>query len=200
MILQMLLNGLEPDLERRLEAALAGGVNQVQLRAKERPARELLAAAQVILPLCRRHEALFLVNDRVDVALAVGADGVHLGERSLPAGRVRALVGPELKIGVAVHTGTGAGREGADYWVFGSVYPTESHPGEPGQGLAALASVVRDSPVPVLGIGGMLPERVGAVRQAGAAGVAVLGALGTAADPYEMAGAFRRRWEDALNG
>lgn len=200
MILQLLLSGLEPDWEQRLAAALAGGVNQVQLRAKERPARELLAVAERVLPLCRKHQALFLVNDRVDVALLAGATGAHLGERSLPVERVRPWVGPDFYLGVASHDASGVGRPGANHLVFGAVFPTESHPGEPGQGLAALAAVVRLSSVPVLGIGGMTPDRVEAVRAVGAAGVAVRGALLTARDPYETAGAFRRRWDDAFDG
>jgi thiamine-phosphate pyrophosphorylase len=165
-------------LEDAVAAAVAGGVNAVQLREHDLHAGELLRLARNLRAVTRG-AALLLVNDRLDVALASGADGVHLPETGMPPPEARWIAGPELIIGRSVHSPAGA-REaeqtGADYVVVGTVYPTGSHPGESGAGpeLIRAAAEVR---LPVIAIGGITPANARAVMQAGASGVAVISAL-----------------------
>jgi thiamine-phosphate pyrophosphorylase len=131
--------------------------------------------------------AHLFVNDRVDVALAVAAGGVHLGQRSLPPGTVRELVGPHRWIGVSTHDVAEACRaaeEGADYLFVGTLYSTPSHPAGRAAG-PELIEAVRSAGVtlPIMGIGGVVPDRVEAIRAAGADGVAVIRGVWDAADP-----------------
>ena len=125
------------------------------------------------------------VNDRIDVALAVGADGVQLGGRSLPVGVARELAG-DLSIGVSVHSVESAVRaeaEVADWITFGHVFPTSSHPDTTPRGVTALAQAVQAVHIPVIAIGGIGTRQVGPVIQAGAAGIAVMSAILDAPDP-----------------
>jgi thiamine-phosphate pyrophosphorylase len=167
------------DLVRVVEAALDGGLPAVQLREKDLPGRPLLALAEALRAATRRTGALLLVNDRVDVALAAGADGVHLGGGSLPADVARALVGPGAVIGVSTHV-PGEATGGADLAFFGPVWETR---GKAAVGPARLAAAVRASSIPVLAIGGVTTARIPAVREAGAAGAAVIRAILAAPDP-----------------
>ncbi len=170
-----------------VEACLGAGLRAVQLREKDLAAGDLLRLAGELRGLTARHGARLLINDRVDVALAVGADGVHLPGSGLPPAAARALVGPHRLIGLSTHSpdeAEGAAAAGADFVVFGPVHDTPSKRayGRP-QGLAALAAACRRSPVPVLAIGGVTAARVPELRDAGAAGVAVIRALLEADDP-----------------
>ena len=162
-------------------AALDAGLPAVQLRDKDLPGRPLLAIAEQLRAATTRTGALLFVNDRIDVALAVGADGVHLGGTSVPVAVARTLVGPGGLIGVSTHT-TGELRAllGADFAFFGAVYAT---PGKTAVGPASLAAAVGAAAVPVLAIGGITAREVPAVRAAGAAGVAVIRAILAAPDP-----------------
>lgn len=167
-------------------AALAGGARVVQLRAKERPARELCELAAALTALCAEYGALAVVNDRLDVALAAGAHGVHLGQDDLPAAAARRLAGPELVLGVSAATpaeARAAEAAGADYLGVGSVYPTATKPdaGLP-IGLLGLAQVVAATSLPVVAIGGIRPENAAAVVSQGAAGVAVVSSVVGAED------------------
>jgi thiamine-phosphate pyrophosphorylase len=173
-------------------AALRGGVGAVQVRNKSLPAADLLAAARVARPLCGAAGALLLVNDRVDVALACGADGVHLAGRSLPPADARRIF-PRL-LGVSVHDVAGAvaaAAAGADYVTFGHVFPTPSKPGLPPQGLAALRAVVEAVDIPVLAIGGIGPANAAEVLAVGCAGVAVISSILAASDPEAAARRLR---------
>src|SRR5881397_925126 len=158
------------DLLEVVEEALDAGLPAVQLRDKDLPGRPLLALAERLREATSRRGALLLVNDRIDVALAVGADGVHLGGGSLPAEAARRLVGRAALIGVSTHA-PGEAPAGADFAFFGPVYETPSKGGA--QGAARL----------VLAIGGVTAARAPAVRAAGAAGAAVIRAILAAADP-----------------
>lgn len=183
-------------LAEAVAAALSGGVQWVQLRAKTMPAGEQLSLASAVGRLCRAHGAGFLVNDRVDVALAAGSHGVHLGERSLPPPVARRLLPPGALLGVSVHSMAGAraaAAAGADYLMFGNVYPTASHPGKPGAGVAALAQVVAAVDIPVLAVGGITPANVHEVLATGCAGVAAISAILQAPDPARAAAALRER-------
>jgi len=127
-----------------------------------------------------------VVNDRVDVALAAGLRGVHLGERSLSAVQARTILPGPARIGCSVHdeeSALEAGAHGADYVFVGAVYPTRSHPGVPGFGTDVAADIGRRAGVPWIGIGGMTPDRCQEVVQAGGHGVAVLGGIWQAEDP-----------------
>jgi len=185
-----------------VEACLGAGLRAVQLREKDLAAGDLLRLAGELRGLTARHGARLLINDRVDVALAAGADGVHLPGSGLPPAAARALIGPDRLIGLSTHSpdeAEGAAAAGADFVVFGPVHDTPSKRayGRP-PGLAGLAAACRRSPVPVLAIGGVTAARVPELRDAGAAGVAVIRALLEADDPAaaakELLAACERAW------
>jgi thiamine-phosphate pyrophosphorylase len=168
------------DLVAVAEAALDAGLRAIQLRDKDLPGRPLFALAERLREATARRGALLLVNDRVDVALAVEADGVHLGGGALPVAVVRALLPPHALIGVSTHAPGEPDAAGADFLFFGSVHPT---PGKTAQGETALAAAVAAARVPVLAIGGIGPREVPGTCAAGAAGVAVIRAILGEADP-----------------
>ena len=175
-------------------AALRGGVDAVQLRAKDLTARELVALGAHLRPLCDQHRARLLVNDRIDVALAVGADGVHLPATSFSPRDARRLLGPEAWIGVSTHTlaeARNAHDAGADFILFGPIFDTPSKRafGAP-VGLDALGEVARAVPTPVVAIGGITAQRAAAVRARGARGIAVISAILAAADARQAARAL----------
>ncbi len=176
-----------------VEAALAGGATAVQLRGKGLPGRALYELAVRLTAVCARRGALCLVNDRVDVALAAGAHGVHLGQDDLPAAAARRL-GPGLVVGVSAATGqeaVAAGADGADYLGVGSVFATatKADAGTP-IGLVGLARVARASDLPAVAIGGVTPANAAAAIAAGAAGVAVVSAVVAADDVAGAAAAL----------
>ncbi len=170
-------------------AALEGGARAVQLRNKGDPARELVAVGRDLRALTREAGALLFVNDRLDVALALEADGIHVGPDDIPVAAVRRVVGTELLIGRSADDPEVARRavdDGADYIGCGTVYPTSTKADAGGViGLDGLARVVASVRVPVVGIGGITEERAPAVSETGAAGVAVVGAVMAASDPAE---------------
>lgn len=173
-----------------IEQALLGGVRAVQLRERGIESQELLVLARELRALTRRYDALLLVNDRIDIALACEADGVHLPSHSFRIPDARALMGASRLIGVSTHhvdEVRAAADAGADFVVFGPVYATPSKQayGAP-LGLTALQTAARVA-IPVLGIGGITSARVADVRAHGAAGVAVVRALLGADDPSEAA-------------
>lgn len=178
--------------------ALDGGVRALQLREKDLLGAELLRLAVELRDLTRRYGALLLVNDRVDVALAADADGVHLGQGAMPVAEARRLVGPARRVGVSVHTLAEAAAAAAarpDFLVFGPVYATPSKTafGAP-RGTAELGAVVAAAGLPVLGIGGITVDRIAEIRRAGAAGVAVISAICAADDPARAARELLVAW------
>jgi len=169
------------DLVTVVTAALDAGLPAVQLRDKSLSGRALFAVAERLRAATARTGALLFVNDRIDVALAVGADGVHLGGTSVPVAVARTLVGPAGLIGVSTHAANEVrALLGADFAFFGPVYST---PGKTAVGVAALTPAVAAATVPVLAIGGVTAREVPAVRAAGAHGVAVIRAILSAPDP-----------------
>src|SRR5438552_238859 len=170
----------ERDLATVVEAALDAGLPAVQLREKDLPGRPLLALAERLRAATARTGALLFVNDRIDVALAAGADGVQLGTGSVPVEVARRLLPPGALVGVSTHA-PGEAATAADFGLFGPVWETPSKAGA--QGAARLGDAVRAAAIPVLAIGGVTAERVPAVRAAGAAGVAVIRAILAAPDP-----------------
>lgn len=170
-----------------VEAAVEAGARAVQLRMKDAPAREMAAAARALLPVVHAAGGLLFVNDRADVAAAVGADGVHLGPRDVPVADIRRVFGDDLLIGFSTDDPTvarAAEAAGADYLGCGAVFGTTSKDvGDEAIGLGRLGEVSAAVEVPVVGIGGVTIERAASVREAGAAGVAVIGAVMASADP-----------------
>lgn len=171
--------------------AVQGGVDAVQLREKDLNSRDLAVLGRVLLSVCRAHGARLLINDRIDVALAIGADGVHLPAASFACADARRLIGDHRIIGVSTHSlaeAEAAANAGADFVVFGPVYETPAKRafGTP-VGETALAEVTRRSSVPVLALGGVGPQQVASVRRCGAAGIAVVRAICAASDPRRAA-------------
>ncbi|MDF1553904.1 MAG: thiamine phosphate synthase [Deferrisomatales bacterium] len=188
-----LCGGWDP-LLTALERALAGGADAVQLREKDLSAGELYPRARQVRELTRRFGARLLINDRADVALAVEADGVHLGGHSLPAAVVRERLGAELLVGVSTHSVAEvatAAAGGADFVTFGPVYATPSKAayGLP-LGVTTLGDACRAASLPVYALGGVTPERRAEVLAAGAAGCAVIAAVLGAVDPGRAAASF----------
>jgi thiamine-phosphate pyrophosphorylase len=176
-----------------LEAAIAAGIGALQLREKDLDGRELHARAERLAARCRAGGVALLVNGRVDVALAAAADGVQLPGDGMPVAAARDLLGATHSIGCSVHAASElADRAGADFLLFGPVFDTPSKRafGAP-QGLERLAAVARAAAVPVVAVGGIVPERVPEVLRAGAAGVAVIGAILDADDPAAAVARFR---------
>lgn len=161
--------------------ALAGGADVIQLRDKRLPGRELYLLAKEIRTLTAGSGALLIVNDRVDVALAAGADGVHLGQDDLPVAAARRIVPPEFIIGVSVGSveeALQAEKDGADYVALSPVFDTGSKgDAGPGLGLETLRDIRSAVTVPVVAIGGICRNNVSAVIEAGADGVAVISAV-----------------------
>ncbi|AAR33918.1 thiamine phosphate synthase [Geobacter sulfurreducens] len=182
------------DLLAVVEGALAGGVRCVQLREKDLPARTLLELARAMRRLTDRFGARLLINDRVDIALAAGADGVHLGEEGMPAAVARELLGSGRLIGVSCHGRGGAAAavaQGADFITFGPVYPTPSKAayGEP-VGIDQLAATTKEIHIPVFALGGIKEANIPEALAAGAAGVALISAIIADPDPRERARAL----------
>jgi thiamine-phosphate diphosphorylase len=164
-------------VEQAVEAA-AAGVDIIHVRERDLEAGELASLVVAIVAVTRGSATRVVVNDRVDVALAAGADGVHLRGDSMPAARVRAVVPPGFLVCSAVHTASEAvaAAGASDYLVAGTVFLTASKPGMTGVlGLEGLAGVVRAVSVPVLAIGGMSVEKAGDVAATGALGLAAIG-------------------------
>ncbi len=176
------------------QAALAG-VNAVQLRERDLGAGPLLELGRA-LRAALGSATLLIVNDRIDVALALDADGVQLPESGMPVAEARQLLGPDRLIGRSVHSLEGAlaaARAGADYLIFGPVYPTRSHPGAPAAGREALHEVTQAVNLPVIAIGGVDHENARGLVLAGAAGVAVVSHIMAAASPRSAAEALAGR-------
>jgi len=181
-------------LEEAVEECLAAGLGAVQLREKDLGARELLGMARTLRESTASRGARLFVNDRADVAFAVGADGVHRTGASLPISSLRAISPPGFLIGASVHSladASAAEAEGADFLLFGPIYdtPSKRRYGPP-QGLAVLERVAAAVRLPVFAIGGVTPARVGELRRSGAFGVAAIGAVLASARPGDAVKAF----------
>jgi len=177
------------DLLWVLEHALEGGVKAIQLREKDLSGKELFILAEKTRRLCQRYEAALLINDRLDVALAVDAAGVQLGKSSLPLPDARALLGNNRYIGASVHSleeAQYAEIDGADFIVFGPVYftPSKAAYGAP-QGVPALKKIVEIARLPVYAIGGIKPDNITELRSACVKRVALISAIVEAPQPKQ---------------
>ena len=174
------------DLLDLLAAAVAGGCRMVQLRDKEWPSGRLLPLAERLRARCAADSVTFIVNDRVDLALAVGADGVHLGQDDLPARIARPLLRPGMILGVSTHSvaqARAAQADGADYVAVGSMFATRSKAEFELVGPDLLRKLRGEIRVPLIAIGGITHDNVQEVVRAGADGVAVISAVAAADDP-----------------
>jgi thiamine-phosphate pyrophosphorylase len=176
-----------PDLAGFADAVLGAGVDLVQLRDKEAEAGPLLEASAVLREAAERHDALFAVNDRADVALAAGADVLHLGQDDLPLDWARRILGDDVLLGRSTHDPAQAAKAAAepwDYLVAGPVWATATKPGRPATGTALIRSVAAlDPPQPWFAIGGITPANLDQVTAAGATRVVVVRAITDAPDP-----------------
>jgi thiamine-phosphate pyrophosphorylase len=191
-----------PDLADFVAACIEGGVDIVQLREKHLEAKPLLARARVAAAVCAEHGIPFILNDRPDLALEVGADGVHVGQDDAPVALARRILGPDAIIGLSTHGpadlvgAIGVGSTVAaqlSYISAGPVEPTPTKPGRPGTGLAYLtrATTAAKKVMPVFVTGGVTPERIPTLAAAGARHFVVVRYLTEAADPGRAARALR---------
>jgi thiamine-phosphate pyrophosphorylase len=184
--------------EHLLREALAGGVDVLQLREKDTADDEILAAAATFRALCAEHGALFVLNDRPDLAVAAGANGVHLGQDDEPVAQVRERVGPELLIGVSTHSReqlADALATGADYVCVGPVYATPTKPDYPAVGLELVRHAAGVTDRPWFAIGGIDGKNVAEVAAAGAPRVVVVRAIRDAPEPRVAAAGLRSALE-----
>ena len=177
------------ELEERVVRAVNGGVNMVQLREKDIPGGQLLDLADRLRKVTEG-SALLFINERVDVAIASGADGVQLGEDGVPVEAARKVAGESLLIGRSVHSlerALVAAGMGADFLVVGTVFPTGSHPGAEPAGPQLLSDIAGSMSIPFAAIGGISAANVGEVIAGGASGAAVIRAILAAEDPEQAA-------------
>ncbi len=180
------------DPEELVRAALQGGVDIAQLREKSGDDHAVVRAGRVFRRLCDAYDALFIVNDRPDLALAVSADGVHLGQDDMPVGQARQLVGPELLIGLSTHTGAQVdSARGVDYIGVGPVHETPTKEGRAAVGCELVAHASAHASGVFFAIGGINEATVASVVAAGAQRIAVVRALVDADDPTAVAEALR---------
>lgn len=188
----------EGDLPQFVDAVLGAGVDIVQLRQKGLEARQEMEYLSVLRAACDKHDALLAVNDRADIAYAVGADVLHLGQDDLPVTFAREIVGPRPLIGRSTHSeeqaAAAAASDAVDYFCAGPVWPTPTKPGRPAPGLDLLSFSKRlDAKQPWFAIGGIDLGNLDQVMEAGARRVVVVRAITDADDPARAAAEFARR-------
>ena len=191
-----------PDLEDFVEACIAGGVDVVQLREKVLEARPLIARAAVVREVCHRYGVPFILNDRPDLALEVGADGVHVGQDDAPPALARRILGDDAIVGYSTHAPSefdAALAEPADYFAAGPVVPTPTKPGRPGTGLDYLRHAMANADRPWFVTGGVTPEAIPGLVEAGASRFVVVRYLTEATDPRAAARALRLAIDEAAD-
>jgi len=189
--------------EELAERALRGGAQVIQLRDKHASSAELIEVGRRIAPLCRRYGAALILNDRLDIALAAGADGVHLGREDLPIEEARRILGPEAIIGAtasSLEEAREAQEKGADYVGLGHVFSTSTKKkAGPPLGTSAVAEAAAAIDVPLVAIGGIEEGNAASVLASGAYGIAVVSAVSARPDPEEAARKLRRIVEESLS-
>jgi thiamine-phosphate pyrophosphorylase len=187
-------------LTAAVEAALTGGARAIQYRDKEAGAAQRRATAKALLGVCRAHNALVIVNDDVELALAIGADGVHLGAADLPLREARRRLGGLATIGVscanALERAAVAQDEGASYVAFGRFFPSTTKPAAPPAGLALLRQARARLHIPICAIGGVTPANARPLVEAGAGMVAAVEGVFGAADVAAAARAYARLFDN----
>jgi thiamine-phosphate pyrophosphorylase len=185
------------DLEAFVDACIGGGVDVVQFRDKHLPDPDLIARARVVQAVCAHHRVPFILNDRPDLAAAIGADGVHVGQDDTPAPEARTLIGDHALLGLSTHAHAELmtavdSQLPVDYLSAGPVHATPTKPGRPGTGLDYIREAVTRSPWPVWITGGVDPETVGEMIGAGGRHFVVVRWLTDAPDPGQRARQLRR--------
>lgn len=184
-----------PDLATFLGDCIAGGVDVVQLRDKELPAKPLLARAKLAAAVCRDHGVPFVLNDRPDLALEAGADGVHVGQDDAPVSLARRILGADAIVGLSTHDADDlaeAAEQAVTYISAGPVEATPTKPGRAGTGLGYVTRASARSTVPVFVTGGVTPERIPALRRAGVRHFVVVRYLTQAQDARSAARSLRQ--------
>jgi thiamine-phosphate pyrophosphorylase len=192
-----------PDLEAFVSECLRGGVDVVQLRDKQLEARALLDRGALLQRVCAAHDVPFLMNDRPDLALALGCDGVHVGQDDVPVSLAREILGRDAIIGLSTHSEADladALGQDADYLSAGPVVQTPTKPGRPGTGIAYVQEAVQRSTLPVYVTGGVNPDSVGALTAVGVTHFVAVRWLTDAKDPRTAALELRRAIEVAIEG
>jgi thiamine-phosphate pyrophosphorylase len=188
---------IRPDLAAFADAVLGAGVDLIQLRDKQAEAGPLLEASAVLRAAAERHDALFAVNDRADIALAAGADVLHLGQDDLPLTWARRILGDDVLLGRSTHDRAQAAKAAAepwDYLVAGPVWATTTKPGRPATGTALIEAVAAIGPrQPWFAIGGITPGNLHEITTAGATRIVVVRAITDAPDPAAATRTFRAR-------
>lgn len=180
-----------------IEAAVKGGVTMVQLREKKSPGKAFYERAEQVKRLLDRYQVPLLINDRIDIALAIGASGVHIGQSDLPLDVVRKLLPPSMIVGISVSTveqAEVAEKQGADYIGVGAIFPTKSKENAktlPEGRLTAITDAVK---VPAVAIGGIQQDNIAELKGKELSGVAVVSAIMQAKDPEEAARALKEKW------
>lgn len=180
-----------------VEKALQAGVTVLQLREKTAATRDFYQLALRIKPIARQYNVPLLINDRLDIALAVDADGVHVGQEDLPVAVVRRLIGPDKILGATAATVAAAQtaeREGADYIGSGAMFPTLTKPGKQVLSLNVLAQIKQAVQVPVVAIGGITADNLLTLKITGVDGLAVVSAIIDSADPAAATQEILSRW------
>jgi thiamine-phosphate pyrophosphorylase len=195
-VLMLVAGGGSTDEEVALSvgSAVSGGVNVVQVRDRQAPGAQMWSRVRRLRGVCGSRARL-VVNDRVDVALLTGADGVQLPESGLPVAPVRSFLPRSFRVGRSVHSVAAARQaelDGADFLVLGTVFRSASHPDRAGAGLELVTAVTSRVSIPVIAIGGVTPENALSCLDAGARGVAVVSGILGARDPHEAARAYAR--------
>ena len=188
-------------LLEQAEDAIRGGATCVQLREKELEADSFLEEAVAAKTLCARYGVPLFINDNVEIAVQCGADGVHVGQSDLEAGRVRALVGEDMILGVSVHTveqAAAAERAGADYLGAGAVFATATKPDAAEVSLETLRAICGAVSIPVVAIGGINRDNISRLAGSGICGAAVVSAIFGAGDIREACSVLRRLAEEVV--
>ena len=189
-------------LVSRVARAVEGGVDMVQLREKDLPGGELLRLAGD-LERAIQGKASLVINERIDVAMAAGCQGVQLGEEAVPVDLARRILGPGHLIGRSVHSAAGAAAaqsQGADFLVAGTMFASRTHPGAEPAGPVLVRNITQTCDMPVIGIGGITAGNLGEVLAAGASGVAVITSILASPDPREAAREMKQALLEAWAG
>lgn len=181
-----------------VDQAIDGGVTLVQLREKTATSRDFYELALRVKAITDRHNVPLIINDRLDIALAVEADGLHIGQEDLPVAVARRLMGPDKILGATAATlkdAVAAQAAGADYLGSGAVYPTSTKQGKALLPLTTLSQIKQAVHIPVVAIGGISADNIGPVRQSGVDGVAVVSSIMNSPDPASTAKEMKRIWQ-----
>lgn len=191
----------ERTLYSAVEQSILGGVTMVQLREKDLAQEEFQKEARQIQELCKKHQVPFLINDNVELAVEIEADGVHVGQHDMEAGQVRQKIGPDKILGVSAQTveqALKAQAAGADYLGVGAVFPTGTKDDADAVSLDTLKAICQAVDIPVVAIGGIKESNILALKGSGICGVAVVSAIYAKEDPQAAAAGLRKLTEEAI--